>query len=353
MRNSFQPDLFSTNYSLKIVRLNPSDVKLESDNFKLFKKIVSRHENMYPNIEKWLKNKVVPGIKSRERMGYLGFDSEKPIVSAVLKKGRFAKFCHLHIEEKYQNMGIGDIFFSMMALEIRKKTNYVNFTLPESLWMRKRKFFESFGFKNAKKSETQYRNFEDELKCYAQFKTVWRNALKKIPILINSCTNSNMNIFNGLLLSIKPKYVHKLCEGDKVVEIRKRFNPKWKGCKAFIYSTSPSKALYGRATIKFVDRGNPELIWEKYKEKVGGTKEEFDKYTKDSKRIYAISLNSFDQYIQPLYLEQLSYLLNKNLRAPQSYLSLVNNQEWTEAISIAELLDGKFQLYLKNDAITM
>ena len=120
MSDLSQLDLFSSNYRLNIVKLNPSDVILQSDNLKIFGELIIKHEDMYPDIDKWLKNKVVPGIKSRERTAYLGFDKEKPIVSAVLRKGKYSKFCHLHIEEKYQNMGIGDIFFSMMALEIRQ-----------------------------------------------------------------------------------------------------------------------------------------------------------------------------------------------------------------------------------------
>jgi len=348
MKDFSQLNLFSKKFNFKILKIDPSDVKLETDNLQLFKNVVTKHELMYPDIGNWLKQKVFPGINSRERVAYLGFDNEKPIVSAVVKKGKFSKFCHLHIDKDYQNLNIGDIFFSMMAIEIRNKANEVHFTLPESLWTNKKPFFESFGFKEVVKSKIQYRNIEEELKCTADFKTVWSNTLEKLPKIIDSCKNSNMNVFNGLLFSLKPKYAEKLMGGKKIVEIRKKFNPKWRGCKAFIYSTSPTKALYGHATIKEVDRGNPERIWEKYKAKLGCTKEEFDNYVGNADRIYAIPMNSFTTYRSPLYLEQLELLLKKNLTPPQSYLTLENNKSWAEAISIAELLDGRFSIYCEN-----
>jgi len=348
MKDLSQLNLFSKKFNLKIIKIGPSDVKLRTDNFQIFSNVVTQHESMYPNIRNWLKQKVFPGINSRERVAYLGFDNEKPIVSAVVKKGNSAKFCHLHIDDHYQNINIGDIFFSMMAIEIRNQASAVHFTLPESLWTKKKLFFESFGFKEVVKSKIQYRNFEEELMCSADFNTIWNNTLLKLPKIIDSCTNSNMNIFNGLLFSLKPKYVEKLMGGEKIVEIRKRFDPKWSGCKAFIYSTSPTKALYGHATIKDVDRGNPETIWEKYNTQLGCIKKEFDDYVGSADRIYAIQMNSFTTYLYPLYLEQLELLLRKNLQPPQSYLTLEKNKLWAEAISIAELLDGKFSIYCEN-----
>jgi len=348
-----QMDLFSKKYSMKIEKIYPSDVRVESDKYKLFYNLVKSHEDMYPDINKWLKYKAFKGILSGERVGYMGFSNEKPIVSAILKKGFKSKFCHLHIEKQYQNMGIGDIFFSMMAIEVRNESKDVYFTLPESLWEKKKLFFKSFGFKMAVKSDTQYRKFEKELLCKAQFESVWRNVLNKIPKLIESSTSSNLNVFDGLLLSIKPKFVKKLINGEKIVEIRKRFSPKWRGCKAFIYSTSPVKALYGHSTIKYIDKGQPEFIWKKYEGNLGCTKEEFFDYTGDSNNIYAITMNSFSEFIAPLFLEQLSFLLKKDLLPPQSYLSLANSKKWSEAISIAQLLDGKFQLYCQNDINTL
>ena len=345
MVNLSQLDLFSIRSNLKIFKITERDVIQETDRFKSFTQLVSEHEQMYPNIERWLKKKVIPGIKTGERIAYLGLTNDKPIVSAVVKRGERSKFCHLHINDKFQNQNIGDLFFAMMALDIRDSAKETHFTLPENLWVRKKLFFQSFGFTKAIKSRKQYRVFEEELMCSVSFNTLWEKTLEKLPKIISSFTSSNINITDGLLMSIKPKYVDKLMSGEKVVEIRRKFNPKWRGCRAVIYTSSPVQAIHGYATIKSVDRGKPNHIWDKYSNEIGCSREEFDNYTKGSDIIYAIPLNSFETYVAPLYLEQLSYLLQKDIKPPQSYLSFQNNKEWAEAISIAELLHGKFQLY--------
>jgi predicted transcriptional regulator len=340
-----QLDLFSIKSDLIIFKIKKSDITQETDRLKTFKRLVSEHEEMYPDIERWLKTKVFPGIKTGERTAYLGLNNDKPIVSAVVKKGERSKFCHLHINDKFQNQNIGDLFFAMMALDVRNSAKETHFTLPESLWVKKESFFQSFGFTKAVKSRKQYRVFEEELICSVSFNTLWEKTLEKLPIIISSFTRSNINITDGLLMSIKPKYLEKLQNGNKVVEIRKKFNSKWRGCKVALYSSSPSKAILGYATIDKVEKGFPNEIWEKYQNGIGCTREEFNNYTKTSKQVYAIPLKTFETYLAPLYLEQISMLLKKDLNPPQSYLTLKNNKPWAEAVLIAELLHGQFQLY--------
>ena len=94
----------------------------------------------------WLKNKVLPGIKAGERAAYIGFDNNNPIISSVVKKDKHSKFCHLHIDDDFQNKHIGDLFFILMTLQVKRFAKEVHFTLPEGLWYRKQEFFKSFGF---------------------------------------------------------------------------------------------------------------------------------------------------------------------------------------------------------------
>ena len=151
MKDLSQLDLFSIKSDLKILKIFRNDVVKETDKLKMVKNLISKHEQMYPNIEQWLKLKVLPGIKTKERVGYIGFNNEEPIVSAVLKRGKYSKFCHLHIDKKFQNNNFGDLFFAMMALDIRNSAVEAHFTLPESLWFEKKSFFQSFGFQRAVK----------------------------------------------------------------------------------------------------------------------------------------------------------------------------------------------------------
>ena len=61
-------------------------------------------------------------------------------------------------------------------------------------------------------------------------------------------------------------------------------------------------------------------------------------------QIYAISFKDYEPYATPVLLDQISHLLAKDLRRPQSHLSLEKNKDWPEAVSVAELLHSCFRL---------
>ena len=86
---------------------------------------------MYPGIGQWYSDKVLPGLKTSERIGYVAFEDERPIASAVLKKGERAKFCHLRIHEDFRDLDLGQMFFTQMTLEARHIAKEIHFTLPE------------------------------------------------------------------------------------------------------------------------------------------------------------------------------------------------------------------------------
>jgi len=324
--------------TFQIVQLTSYDVQRASDNMKIFSSLIGAHDDMYPGIDVWLRKKVLPGIKDGERVAYIGFENGRPLVSCVLKKGEVAKFCHLHIADGFQNVHLGEVFFTKMALDIRNVAREVYFTLPESLWQAKHSFFSSFGFENAHKADVQYRLFDEELQCSAPFQLVWEKALDKLPKLVSWFSNS-------VLLSIQPQHASRIMSGEKSVEIRTRFSRRWKGSRAAIYSTSPTKAIVGHARIADVVEGDPDAIWSTFNVAVGCSKDEFASYTGAAKRVFAIVLDDVQAYEggMGVPISQIQYLLSKDLVAPQSYFSLSNNTVWTEGLTIAELLHGKFR----------
>jgi predicted transcriptional regulator len=338
-------NLFAIESNLEIIRVTKDDVLKMTDRVKLLSKLISEHQSMYPDIKKWLNTKVFPGIKNEERVAYIGLNNQEPVVSAIVKRGDNSKFCHLHIQQDFQDQNIGDLFFALMAIDVKRFADEVHFTLPESLWIEKKDFFQSFGFQEVKKAYKQYRMLEEELRCSASFSTVWEKVLEKLPRIVSSFAKSRNTIFNGLLMSIKPKYLEKIRNGNKLVEIRKRFNHKWEGCRVTLYSSSPTQAIFGYATIENVKKDTPERIWSQYEGDIGVTKREFDAYTGSSNQVYAISLKNFESYLNAVDLEHISYLLNYDLKPPQSYISLKNDEHWTQAVSIAELLHNRFWLY--------
>ena len=346
MKDKYTRNLFETESDLRIIRIDNSAVSERTDNLDLLYSQIIKHEELYPEIGKWLETKVIPGIKSEQRIAYVGLNNNEPVVSAILKLGVSSKICHLHIDDELRNQHLGDLFFSMMALDAKRRAERIHFTLPESLWVEKRGFFKSFGFKDAEKSFRQYRSTKDELWSSASFKVVWGNVLRKLPKIIQSLTKVHNSIFSGILMSIKPKYVARIQSGEKTVEIRKQFSMKWQGCRVTIYSSTPEQALYGYATIEKIRKGTPEEIWSLYGEYIGGTRKEFKSYTASKKEVYAIFLKDFQPYLSPVFLSHISFLLeNKTPSAPESYLSLEKNEIWARAVSIAELLHNRFWIY--------
>ncbi|MBM3300303.1 MAG: hypothetical protein FJY85_10145, partial [Deltaproteobacteria bacterium] len=75
--------LFSTEGEFKIVRLQDKDVRSVSDHLKDFSGLILQNEPMYPGIDNWLKGKVIPGLKDRQRVAYVGYVDGIPAASAV------------------------------------------------------------------------------------------------------------------------------------------------------------------------------------------------------------------------------------------------------------------------------
>ena len=333
-------DLFSIHSHVNIVELTSVDVSIKSDNYKLAFELIRRHQEKYPEIENWFRSKVVPGIIQNTRSAFIGFDNDKPFATAVVKKGEDSKFCHLYIEEELRHQNIGDVFFILMSMCVRNYAKRVHFSLPEGLWEEKKRFFNSFGFNKIEKYQTQYRNSEEELSTSVDFNSLWEHSLLKVPDIIKQFNPNQNDPLNGIIMSIQPKYSKQILDGKKAIEIRKKFNVKWKNHKITMYSSSPIKELVGYATIKDVIEDIPEIIWLRFFDQLGCSKSEFDDYTKGSKTIFAIVLSDVNRFNDNLSLNYLRDCTKLHINPPQSYSS-VNNTEWKNAISIAELIQGR------------
>lgn len=340
-------DLFQTEANLQIVRISERDVHLKTSRLEVFKAAINRHEPMYPQISIWLRDKVFPGIINGSRIAYLGLCNDMPVVTAIAKRGESTKFCHLHIDKDIQDRNLGELFFALMVIDVRHIANGIHFTLPSSLWEKEREFFSSFGFDAISKAPTQYRNSDEELMCRSTFNHVWELTLEKLPKLIDLHSLDGQNISNGLLMSIQPQYIKKIFNGDKVIEIRKKFNYKWSNRRVTLYSSHPTKAIMGYAVIQSVVSDTPENIWRNYGDQLGCTRTEFDSYTNGHVKVFAIQLSNVCPYISPMPLRQLSWFLDKNLKPPQSYASLKENKSWLNAITVADILQGRFSTFIQ------
>jgi len=106
----------------------------------------------------------------------------------------------------------------------------------------------------------------------------------------------------NVLLSIKPKYVEKIVNGEKQYEFRKRIFRNKNVRKAFIYSTSPTKKIVGEFDIGNIIEDTPIRLWTELQEVSGINEKEFFDYFSDINKGFAIGiekLNIFDDPIEP------------------------------------------------------
>ena len=106
----------------------------------------------------------------------------------------------------------------------------------------------------------------------------------------------------NVLLSIKPKYVEKIVNGEKQYEFRKRIFRDKNVIKAFIYSTSPTKKIVGEFDIGNIVEDSPIRLWTELQEVSGINEKEFFDYFRGINKGFAIGiekLNIFDEPIEP------------------------------------------------------
>src|ERR1700681_3996940 len=160
---SMQQTLELSRDVLRLVRIGKIEGRLRNDDFLSLRDLVLRNEVAYPQIGRWFESKVFNGFSSGERLGLVALINERPIAAAILKRGVTTKFCHLKIDESARSRSLGDLFFTLMALEVRHIAKRVRFSLPESVWEERKSFFNSFAFSRVERAGRQYRLFDTEL----------------------------------------------------------------------------------------------------------------------------------------------------------------------------------------------
>lgn len=95
------------------------------------------------------------------------------------------------------------------------------------------------------------------------------------------------------LVSIRPQYVAKILDGQKTVELRRRFPESVNlGAKVYIYSTSPVRAVVGCAKIKEVQRLAVADIWKEHADAACISRRDFYDYFSGTKFGFAILLGA-------------------------------------------------------------
>lgn len=122
-----------------------------------------------------------------------------------------------------------------------------------------------------------------------------------------------------MVLSIRPPYSDKILSGEKTVELRRRFPVTTAhGTVVYIYSTSPTMAIIGRAEIAEVVRLPISDIWDNYGGLASIEKTEFDSYFSGVDEGYALKFANVRPFPRELKLDELRARFG--FEPPQSFL---------------------------------
>lgn len=127
----------------------------------------------------------------------------------------------------------------------------------------------------------------------------------------------------NVLLSIKPKFVEGIMNGNKKYEFRKSiFRHREDVELVYIYSTSPVKKVVGWFTIETIVEDHPDSLWDSFKDHAGIEEQEFFEYFGERENGFAIGVdevNTFEDHLDPREA-------NPDFAPPQSFCYV--NQEF-------------------------
>jgi predicted transcriptional regulator len=320
---------------IRIVRLNSADPPRETDHWRAFRERIVSHEERYPGIARWLRTKVAAGLGSSGRQAFLAYAGDRAVASAVLKRGQSTKICHLAISEDHQDLGLGNVFFALMALQAWPSAQAIHFTLPEGLWTERRAFFTSFGFAEAVPARNQYRLFENELRCSAPWSTVWSAVMQKLPTLLQRFSFDGRPGENRMLLNLRAEEAKAILQGRMRVAIRGCVSSRWSGCRAVLYARTPIDGLVGEAHVAQVVSGTPQDVWASFGPAFGCSRTWFDASVAGRGQISAIVLSQVSAYSRPVPRKDAEHLVGPGLRVPSSHATLGVEGPWARLASLA------------------
>ena len=122
-----------------------------------------------------------------------------------------------------------------------------------------------------------------------------------------------------VVLSVRPLYSAKIFSGMKTVELRRRFPLSApRGTIAYIYSTSPIRAMVGSTEISSVNKLSTNEIWAQFGKQAQISKFDFEKYFEGLVEGVAIVISDARAFSRPIDLAELRDRFG--FEPPQSFL---------------------------------
>jgi type I restriction enzyme S subunit len=104
----------------------------------------------------------------------------------------------------------------------------------------------------------------------------------------------------NVLLSIKPKYVEAIMNGEKRYEFRKTIFRNIKTKKVFMYATAPVKKVVGSFLISNIFEDEPEQLWSEFNKFSGLSETEFFNYFNEKEKGFAIEIDKVEEFAIPI-----------------------------------------------------
>ena len=121
-----------------------------------------------------------------------------------------------------------------------------------------------------------------------------------------------------VLLSIKPKYVKSIIEGEKRYEFREAIFKDRSVNRIFIYSSAPVKKIVALFEISTILEDHPVVLWDRVRDYAGIEDSEFFSYFAGRSRGFAIGIENLQEFNDPID----PYNTMPGFVPPQSYCYL-------------------------------
>lgn len=118
-----------------------------------------------------------------------------------------------------------------------------------------------------------------------------------------------------VLLSIKPKYVKSIFDGEKRYEFRKAIFKHRDINRVYIYSSSPVKKIVATFEVGNILEDHPNDLWENVKDYAGIDDQDFFAYFKGKSKAFAIEIKNLHKFDKPIDPKTTIF----GFTAPQSY----------------------------------
>jgi type I restriction enzyme S subunit len=137
---------------------------------------------------------------------------------------------------------------------------------------------------------------------------------------------------NGVLLSIKPKYVKAILDGTKHYEFRKQIFRDQSRKTIYIYASSPMKKIVACFHLGEIVKGHPDYLWEQFWDVSGIEEEAFFEYFAGKETGYAIRIDELEEFAEPMD----PHTIFKRFIPPQSfcYVNGTKRRETTRSVHV-------------------